>query len=883
MASYLSKPREFSQYQPTIDSEMYGKLLMKKEFDYQQGFQKINALAQSVADIPVSNIAEKNYLDEKISNITTEINKNGTVDWSNQSVQKTTSKYITDLSTDRVVQNAVYNSSQVKSAAQKRIEDVDTYGESAVLHNSAVFDEDYNKWYTQGKVGDRVNFGYTPFVDVQEGITNFLKELHPRKDVKQVLNVDKNGNQIKGAYEYTTYAVEGISPEVVQAQVNNYIATTPGVKDQLKVSGRYTYKNYDENTYLKQLAYSNVREIQHNEFKIHDLELFKAANPKDADAIQAQINAIKASNTDIKNFNYDDARELFRAGDKESLKGSLYERDFVQGVVQKYSYGNKYEMSYGGKSPFEQAKMINEMNNANIHSLIEQTKEKREQAKYEDELREKEGLNVPISVSMELKGQKDGFYNSVVNEAVTAQSDYNSSYANVLGNILQNGAYSKYFVKDKDHNTFLFNSDLAEELIGGVPAKKFLIDGYYDSSKKFRAPVLQQWMELSDKGKNELVIGDGVKIQPNAAQRLQLDRLRDKMLDKNAKEYKLASIDKEIENEPEMAEFKNKIDAYNRDPLIITTTTGAKIPVTGNTIVNYFKANKEGFKEYHKQKDSSDTKKWELLNKAYSKYGISPGIAFTMANSPQIEQIGTIGKDFKFKLGPNYVSTDDIQDRVAKRLGYGSSMTGIQISNNLPQEKKGSNSDLLQRLNTIAIGKGQSMSDLFSNAGFNKEDIKKILENPESLNIVYAYDPSVKDGNNYVVKMKVPGKSEIAEGYFNEAEITQTLGKKSLKPSSDPVYRTMMDYGGSTVPPGQPMVFENARDLGTVKVKGRDQKLRYHAEKIGADGYQFFLYATDPNDPHSKAVQVANGIDHNTDWDIAKQSLTKLIQTYNGR
>jgi hypothetical protein len=361
------------------------------------------------------------------------------------------------------------------------------------------------------------------------------------------------------------------------------------------------------------------------------------------------------------------------------------------------------------------------------------------------------------------------------------------------------------------------------------------------------------------------------------------------MLDKNAKEYKLASIDKEIENEPEMAEFKNKMEEYNRNPLVITTTSGAKIPVTGNTIVNYFKANKEAFEEFNKQKDSSDIKKMEFFNKAYSKYGISPGIAFTMGHSPQIEQIGTIGQDMKFKLGPNYVSTEEIQDRVAKRKGYGSSMTGIQWTNNIPQTKSTratpSNADILQRIQTLASGKGLKISQLFDDAGNVVDDTKaveKVIENPENLNIVYGYDPSFK-GKEYTIKMRTPGSTVDAVAHISEQEAIQTLGLRNLKPSSDPIYGVMMDYGGSTVPPGQPMIFENARDLGTVKVKGRDQKLRYHAEKIGADGYQFFLYATDPNDPHSKAVQVANGIDHNTDWDIAKQSLTKLIQTYNGR
>ena len=42
MASYLSQPRQFAAYQPEVSAELYGKLLMKKEADYQAGVEKIN-------------------------------------------------------------------------------------------------------------------------------------------------------------------------------------------------------------------------------------------------------------------------------------------------------------------------------------------------------------------------------------------------------------------------------------------------------------------------------------------------------------------------------------------------------------------------------------------------------------------------------------------------------------------------------------------------------------------------------------------------------------------------------------------------------------------------------------------------------------------------
>ena len=179
MASYLSQPRQFAAYQPEVNAELYGKLLMKKEADYQAGVEKVNKLYDYVATLPVVGEEKVKYLQQKVNQIHSYLNKDVNTDWSNQAVQKATAGLITSIAGDPVIQNAVADVAKIRKHMKMLDSDIEENG-AAASNNKAYFEEKYLNPYLQSDINTSFKGEYTQYQDANKWANDTIKNIKPQ-------------------------------------------------------------------------------------------------------------------------------------------------------------------------------------------------------------------------------------------------------------------------------------------------------------------------------------------------------------------------------------------------------------------------------------------------------------------------------------------------------------------------------------------------------------------------------------------------------------------------------------------------------------------------------------------------------------------------------
>lgn len=877
MASYLSKPTQYAAYQPQIDADLYGKMILKKEQDYQEGFQKIQKEINYYGSIPVSSLEEENYLKQKVDSITSELNNNTNVNWGDQSVQQLSSNYIKSIAKDKNIQTGIYNASLLKKHHSKYLADIDKHGEAAVTDNTTVYDRKYNDWYTSGKLGSRVDFSYTPFVDVNKGVTEYLKELHPQSRVTPVLNKDITQP------EQTIYTVEGLDPEIVAAEVKAYLDTTPGAKDQLRVSAENRYTGFGPDQYVAMKKAVHAQEMEINTQAIHEksLQIASVTDSAEKKKLELAIASLNTRNKELKDYNYETDRVAFQEGGEE-WKHNTYEAAFTQGIVGKYTYGNKYKVDYSGKLPWERQmeEKKYELSLAEHQLNVDKERIKNSKTLGPDDITAKKELD-PTDV-----GSLYGTFNKNI---IDAKNSYTANYINRLGDILKGTPiYNDYFVKEK--GTYKLRNN-GEDLIQGtnIKAIDYFYNGYRDSNNVYHPGVMDEWMRNIDSGKDFTLGKDGsVKVELDNYTKMKLNELRDQKSLLDADNYVQTHIEEEITKNPELTNLNNIIKNLNTTPGKILMKTGDVLNYTGSQLSNYFKARNEIIKKHEKRVsdiikagagegaafESGEILK-ELENQIYPNYGISKGVQYAYDTDKNVQNLYA-------KYNSVAEKRDGLANEILKNSGYARQPTLVEWTKQVSKEDAApynpTDEQIQGRLQTYIDSKGLNWDTAFD--GDSKA--KKIIQSKEPINVTYWWDESK---GRYGVQVSNASADKPAIMYISQ-EAATGLKMKPSKPSSDVVYQKMQKYNGSTYRPGQVPTFDNAEYLNTVKGKrtGKDGKeingnwiYRYHAEDKGADGFHFIVYVTNSETPNTPSEKVNDYLINSTDWeDAKKQFLDKL-------
>lgn len=865
MASYLSKPTEYAPYQPTVNAELYGKLLLKKEAEYQAGVEKVNKNLDYVASLPVANEADRKYLQDKVNYIITELNKNTNTDWSDMSVQRTTASHIQSISSDPIIQRAISSAASYKADHQKAKKSAEDNDNKDVA----------NQWYWQKSTQEFLNsdkpgtrYGSPKFInytDINEGVKNYLKELHPRREVQEVLS--------KSIYQpdKTKYTVEGIAPSIVQEEVEAYLNTTPGALDQVRINAEYQYQHIDDVTYAAMQKQVNEITVAHYKDQIaqNSINIAATKDPNRKSKLQSQSTSLQTEIDKLDKHDYNQDIEEFRKGG-DALKHEIYKKQFIQGIIRKYSYGGKYEVTYEGKLPWE--KQMEER-----RTSIQEANHQLELKKYEDEKDEKAKSEKLISAPKEMTpSDVSSLYANLNKETLESKSNYEGAYINQLGDILQGTPLYKDYFK-KVNGVFTLSNPDAKMNLGtdaNVTRYQYFVEGYKDKNNNYHRGVLDRWIDVSDDGKDFSVDEEGkVKVKLGNYEKGKLAELRNQRMIMQAHQHVQKIVDDEIAKDSNIKAYNDIIKQLNTTPGIIPLQGGGAIRYTGNQIHNYLNAQNELQskirKEYLENQAMSDpevsyqglsrSRINEIEKQIYAKYNLSPEFVQAYSTSPEIQKIAKLHQTSVTKY-------NDVGNNIIKTRGFEYRPQLVKWTKGISEAKSTldnpSDEEIQRRLQITLDAKGLSWEN-----AFDEGDAQSIVRNKKETPVVsYWWD---KSRNKYAVQLSNTSTESKPVMYVTEEVALNTLRIKPSKPSTDPAYQLIQMYNGNTWPDDQSPVYQNAQPLTSVKDKNGNWLYRYHAS-VKPDGKTvFYVYKTNQNDPKSEAIALEDYVSQYSDWDAA--------------
>ncbi len=348
MASFIEqRPIQFSPYVSQLPDN-YVQLLAVKQGQHDEGVQKVESYIQSLSGLDVVRDVDKQYLNNKIQSLTSEINKTaGSTDWSNKNIVNQTGAMAAKIYNDPKIQNAVAGTFQYKKLLTD-VGEAKKSGKGYSVQNEWDALSSVQEWLANPEAGKAYSGKtYTPYVDVNEKVRTYFKDKKPNWIVTSdpmSPYKDANGNIV--AYTMVNNKKEYIDPAEVERELAAILQ--PEDYNQLGINGRYSGRIYSDPTLFtkeldRQQSFTN-KTIQ-NQIDAWKGEIQK--NQGNA-AIQTQLNGyISRYQGMMENNNrtYSGYKQTVTAGGMDAVKEAMYTQDYIKGWGSTLGY-TKNEVSY---------------------------------------------------------------------------------------------------------------------------------------------------------------------------------------------------------------------------------------------------------------------------------------------------------------------------------------------------------------------------------------------------------------------------------------------------------------------------------------------------------------------------------------------------------
>lgn len=359
MASFTDNLVAFNPYVSEIPVDDYVRVGMIKQEQYDRGVQKVQGYIDSVAGLEVIKPEQKDYLQQRISNLQQEVGKIVQKDFSNQQIVNSVGALTSKISSDPIIQTAVA-STQMYKQGLAAMKDAKDKGKSSIS-NEWDFNDQFQKWYNDKDATTRFNGSFTPYTDVTSKISKIIKDLDPNAHIEDIPFKRGGDGQIiigKDGTPEIDWAMKHIeskflSPERIQAAISANM--TQDDLNQLRIDGRYSYRGQDAMG-MKQITDQSYQyKLDQVNDIIEGLIVTKSTlnnNPQKAAAIDAQIEAYKNKAVAYQNRYKQDIAAI--NGNLEGYKGSLYAQNWLTKFGDSYAYSQE-SLTYKDNPYFQAA------------------------------------------------------------------------------------------------------------------------------------------------------------------------------------------------------------------------------------------------------------------------------------------------------------------------------------------------------------------------------------------------------------------------------------------------------------------------------------------------------------------------------------------------
>ena len=368
MASFTDSITQFNPYVSQLPVEAMVKVGMQKQAQYDQGVQRIQSQIDNVAGIDVYRPVDKQYLQSKLNQLGSKLTSVAGGDFSNQQLVSAVGGMATQVVKDRQIQNAVASTANIKKQDILMEKEV-AKGEG--LENQDLYNDQKMKYLSSTEAdGSFVNGRYVPYINLNKK----LKEIGDLVGIKgniveQLFETDSQGNKIpeyvinpktgKSEFKGYKWSPIAVTESFKGKDAANLLsafksALTPADYQQLAITGRYMYKNYnaEEIANLATTEHSdqlNILDRKIDEQKLYLINAENAAKPNPDDvATHSKMYSLLIEQRESILKNKNTIQDSILKGNLDAAKGSVYADRYLTDMSARMASvetSNKNELS----------------------------------------------------------------------------------------------------------------------------------------------------------------------------------------------------------------------------------------------------------------------------------------------------------------------------------------------------------------------------------------------------------------------------------------------------------------------------------------------------------------------------------------------------------
>lgn len=333
MSSAYSIVRNYNQFRPPVNLELMAQAMQVKQQKYDQGYQMVQSVIDFTKNIDLVKSEDRQYLDERITKLTNDLNSLNGADLGNKGVQSAYKKYLNQALDENVINGIISTKTyrnfqaEVQNIKEKTPDKYSTVNEMYALRP-------FMEYMNDGKVGSKLsNMNYTPYKDVSKEKANLLKDM--------MTNRSKEKFQFKlGNGEIVEKTFEGLKPYEVEQVIEGMLS--PQDRQQIAINGWYKMGMPDKKGAENILTSYKDRQISNIEGEIAiRKKSLEGKTPKEQKSINDEI-------VNLENLKTRTEQEIESSMGSVEKIGSFFEKtDLINGLAQMYLYkqiGEEYKV-----------------------------------------------------------------------------------------------------------------------------------------------------------------------------------------------------------------------------------------------------------------------------------------------------------------------------------------------------------------------------------------------------------------------------------------------------------------------------------------------------------------------------------------------------------
>jgi len=284
MANYLESSNvPLAPYTPSVDLNLLDRTLRTKQGQYDSNVSRIQSTLDNASGLDVYRPIDKEYLQNKVKDVTSELNSLAGTDFSNNSIVNQAMGLSSKIYKDPNIQSAIMSTQGIKTLMSDQKTLKEKHPELYSPENEWYDTQEVNRYLNSQDLSDSYKGpkAATRYFDANTPIKEALDELGPTVSYK--INSD-------GKFQYFIDKESKVRPAEIENLVNGIIARDPRIQKQLDISGAYTYRNENPISFYRHINNFYDTQLQQNN-ALKAFYIAKKAEDPTNPIVQKQVDA----------------------------------------------------------------------------------------------------------------------------------------------------------------------------------------------------------------------------------------------------------------------------------------------------------------------------------------------------------------------------------------------------------------------------------------------------------------------------------------------------------------------------------------------------------------------------------------------------------------